>query len=63
MDWNAALTRVDSRHEYNEERLISLVPLNGRLYTVVHVTRGNALRVISLRKANNREVDFYERET
>lgn len=44
MDWDCALTRVDSRRDYNETRLVSLVPLDGRLFVVVHVTQGEAMR-------------------
>jgi len=36
------------------------VPIGARLYTAIVVPRGRALRVVSLRKANNREMSRYE---
>jgi uncharacterized DUF497 family protein len=33
-----------------------------RIYSVVHVSRGNSERIISLRKANNREIRIYEKQ-
>ncbi|MDX6010338.1 BrnT family toxin [Cupriavidus necator] len=38
-------------------------PIGRRLYCPVFTIRGNTLRVISLRKANSREVRDYEQET
>jgi len=34
--------------------------LNGRLHAMAFCLRAHAVRVISLRKANDREVDSYE---
>jgi uncharacterized DUF497 family protein len=50
----------DLRHEYGEERQIGYAPLDGRLHCVVFVERDAGRRIISLRKANNREVKRYE---
>ena len=54
-DWDEAMTAKDSRSEYGETRFVSLVPIHGRLCVVAWCMRGDALRVISLRKANARE--------
>ena len=54
-DWDDALTVEDRRTEYGETRFVSLVPIHGRLCVVAWCMRGDALRVISLRKANARE--------
>ena len=59
LDWEAALVWVDARFEYNETRMIALVPETGMLYYVAFVDRGEARRVISLRRANRREVKHY----
>lgn len=59
-DWDAALTEQDSRFDYPEDRFISLVPIHGRLCVVAWCVRGDALRVISLRKANERERKRYD---
>ncbi|WP_349252882.1 BrnT family toxin [Burkholderia cenocepacia] len=56
----AARTWPDTRRDYGEVRWICLVPIGARLYTAIVVPRGRALRVVSLRKANNREMIRYE---
>jgi uncharacterized protein len=58
-DWEAALVWVDERFEYNEIRMIALAPRTGILYYVAFVNRGEARRIISLRRANRREVKHY----
>lgn len=59
LDWDQALVWVDGRHEYGELRMIALAPSTGILYYVAFVDRADARRVISLRKANRREVKHY----
>ena len=59
LDWEAALVWVDDRVEYNETRMIALAPNTEILYYVAFVDRGEARRVISLRRANRREVKHY----
>ena len=61
--WKAALIWVDNRQDYGEIRQIGLVPMNQRLYVVVFVDKKTERRIISLRKANNREYERYEQET
>ena len=56
LDWEAALVWVDDRFEYGEMRMIALAPKTEILYYVAFVDRGEARRVISLRRANRREV-------
>ena len=50
---------VDERFEYNEMRMIALAPNTGILYYVAFVDRGDVRRIISLRRANRREVKHY----
>ena len=59
LDWDEALVWVDDRYEYGELRMIALAPDTGVLYYVAFVDRGGARRIISLRKANRREVKHY----
>jgi uncharacterized DUF497 family protein len=59
LDWEAALVRVDERFEYGETRMIALAPKTEILYYVAFVDRGELRRVISLRRANRREVKHY----
>jgi uncharacterized DUF497 family protein len=60
--WNEALSWIDDRKDYREIRIVSLVPMKQRLYCVVYVDIKVNRRIISLRKANNREIDRYEKE-
>jgi uncharacterized protein len=59
LDWDAAYTWSDNRRDYGEHRMVGLVPLRERLFYVVFLDRGEMRRIISLRKANGREVDRY----
>jgi uncharacterized DUF497 family protein len=59
LDWDAALVWVDDRYEYGELRMIALAPKTQTLYYVAFVERGEARRIISLRRANRREVKRY----
>jgi uncharacterized DUF497 family protein len=59
LDWDASLVWVDGRYEYGELRMIALAPDTGILYYVAFVDRGETRRIISLRKANRREVKHY----
>ena len=59
LDWNAAWVWVDERFEYNEMRMIALAPKTEILYCVAFVDRGDVRRIISLRRANRREVKHY----
>ena len=59
LDWEPALVWVDERFEYGETRLIALAPKAETLYCVAYIDRGGAKRIISLRRANRREVKHY----
>jgi uncharacterized DUF497 family protein len=59
LDWGAALIRQDARKDYNEARYQALGMLDDRLYFVAFTVRGDAIRVISMRKANKREERQY----
>jgi uncharacterized DUF497 family protein len=59
LDWEAALVWVDDRFEYGETRMIALAPKTAILYYAAFVDRGSVRRIISLRRANRREVKYY----
>jgi uncharacterized DUF497 family protein len=59
LDWEAALVWVDERFEYNELRMIALAPEINVLYYVAFVDRVDVRRIISVRRANRREVKHY----
>ena len=50
------LTRSDDRRDYGELRFISAGRLDERIVVIVWTPRGHARRVISMRKANEREI-------
>jgi uncharacterized DUF497 family protein len=58
-DWDAALVWRDNRFEYEDLRMIALAPETNTLYFVVFVDHGEARRIISLRRAERREVKHY----
>jgi uncharacterized protein len=59
LDWDSALIWIDQRGDYGEQRECALAVLVDRVYFTVFVNRGDSRRVISLRKANQREFDRY----
>lgn len=50
------VSMMDDRFDYGELREIGFGHINGRLFVCVYVDRNAERRVISLRKANEREV-------
>ncbi|MCF7695343.1 BrnT family toxin [Mycetohabitans sp. B2] len=63
IDWSMVWCFADDRADYGELREIGYSVINERLYCVVFTQRGDTFRVISLRKANNREISRYEQAT
>jgi uncharacterized DUF497 family protein len=59
LDWDAALVWLDDRFGYEELRMIALAPEANTLYYVAFVDRGEVQRIISLRRAERREVKHY----
>ncbi|TVQ70364.1 MAG: BrnT family toxin [Chromatiaceae bacterium] len=59
LNWNTLMAWEDRRKDYGEQRMVGLVLMGDRLYSVVYVDRETGRRVISLRKANRREVLRY----
>lgn len=60
IDWPRVMAVPDNRRSYGEERYIAAAPIGDRLYVVVFTIRDRTLRIISLRKANRREIRRYE---
>jgi hypothetical protein len=60
--WDTALIKEDTRKDYGEVRLQVWALMEGRLYAAVVTPRGSDLRVISLRKANGKEIKRYGKE-
>jgi hypothetical protein len=62
MDLEAAISIEDARRDYGERRLRVLSTIDGKLHAAVITLRGETIRVISLRRANNREERAYAKE-
>ena len=61
VDWDTAFTLEDTRADYTEARFVTMARIHNRLCVFAWCQRGEALRVISLRKANERERTKYEK--
>ena len=59
-EWNTAGIEPDNRKVYGEMRYRAYGLIENRLYCLVFTPRNGQIRIISLRKANQREVQFYE---
>ena len=55
-------TAEDLREDYSEPRFITVGTLDARLIVMVWTPRGEARRIISMRKANEREQAIYARQ-
>lgn len=60
LEWDTMLITPDNRRDYGEDRFIGYGLIEGRLYATIYTLRAGRMRVISLRKANKREVKQYE---
>lgn len=62
-DFESALFTIDDRRDYGETRMRAIGHIGNRLHVLVFTETETGIRVISLRKANPREVKRYEQET
>lgn len=58
-DWSTALIVEDTRKDYQEHRYQALGLINEHLHMLVFTPRQDAVHVISLRRANQRERTRY----
>jgi uncharacterized DUF497 family protein len=58
-DFESALAGTDSRQEYGETRYVALGNLRGRLHVLCFTETPDGIRIISFRKANDREIRHY----
>ncbi len=63
LDWATALIDEDTRHDYGERRFRVLGCIGQRLYALIFTPRAGMVHVISLPKANAREVKHYGQTT
>lgn len=50
----------DTRYVYGEDRYQLMGKIDQRLFVIVYTPRNNVIRIISARKANQREIRRYE---
>ncbi|WP_010107599.1 BrnT family toxin [Verminephrobacter aporrectodeae] len=58
-EWETAVVSEDTRKQYAEQRFEATGYIGDRLHVMIYCLRGDAIRVISLRKANQREETRY----
>lgn len=58
-EWDTAVIWPDTRKDYGESRMACLGYVGLRIYAMVFVDRADYRRIVSLRKANRREVERY----
>jgi hypothetical protein len=56
------LTVEDTRRDYRERRFIAYGLIRARLHVCVYTVRGEIFRIISLRRANRREIDAFGKD-
>jgi uncharacterized DUF497 family protein len=60
MELSAAVIVIDDRKAYGEARYLAFGLIAGRAHCLVFTVRGVDVRVISLRRANRKEVTRYK---
>ena len=58
---NYFMERLDTRHDYGEDRWVALGMIHGVVVVLVYTERDSKLRPISLRKATIMERSIYEK--
>ncbi len=59
-DWENAEIIPDGRREYGEQRFLAYGMIGKRLHVMVYTPRKGAIRIVGLRRANERERRQYE---
>lgn len=57
------IVQADTRRNYGEDRYQLKGKIEQRLFVVVYPPRYDAIRIISARRANQREIEHYENST
>lgn len=58
-EWETAVIEHDCRKQYAETRFCATGLIGTRLYVLIFCLRETKMRIISMRKANPREVRYY----
>jgi uncharacterized DUF497 family protein len=54
------IVQTDTRWQYGEDRFRLMGQIEGRVFVLVYTERRHTYRIISARKANQREIAHYE---
>ena len=57
--WDSAAIEVDTRKSYSERRFVAISYLDARLHVLCFAHTATGIRVISFRKANQREAKYH----
>ncbi|MDB5761434.1 MAG: hypothetical protein JWQ21_429 [Herminiimonas sp.] len=63
LDWDSALVWSDDRTDSGELRQVALGLIGDRVHAMVFAERDDVMRILSLRKANSREVKYFDEQT
>ncbi len=55
-EFGSASVVLDARHDYGERRYVAVGLLHGRLHVLCFTETNDGIRVISFRRANDREI-------
>ncbi len=58
---NPYLEKLDTRHNYGEDRWVTLGMIAPNIVVLIYTERGEDTRIISLRKATSQERRIYEK--
>jgi len=61
--WDTAWIVEDQRRDYGEHRFRAIGLIHSRLHVVVFTPREHRLHIISLRKANEREIKLFNQQS
>ncbi|WP_343044561.1 BrnT family toxin [Allomesorhizobium camelthorni] len=62
-DFSTAIVATDDRNDYGEVREVAAGFVGQRLHIIVFTMRNDVCHIISLRKANKREIKTYVQKT
>jgi len=62
-DWETAQFIPDTRRDYGEDRVIAIGRIGPRMHVLIFTARRELIRIISLRRANDREIKKYEKNS
>lgn len=61
--WETAWIIEDNRRDYGEQRFRAIGLIHRRLHVVIFTPRAHRLHIISLRKANEREIRLFSQQS